>query len=78
MGISYFTDDLGFAVALLIVYGEESLVSIEMDDETGKAVFSLAIPSVDTQQLRDGFDSADGLAIANSRTPHARLRDCKP
>jgi hypothetical protein len=59
---SYQSDDLEFCAALLYLYGEESLLSL---DATGfRAVVTLDVPSEDAKILREQFDN-DELAISS-------------
>jgi hypothetical protein len=60
----FLTDDLAFAALLCFWYGDDALVCVEIE-ETGKAVMSLAVPSVDAQILREEFDSPDSVGIEN-------------
>jgi hypothetical protein len=61
----FVTDDLAFAALLCFLYEDDALVCIELEEEMGKAMMSLAVPSLDAQALREEFDSSDGIAISN-------------
>jgi len=61
------TTDIALCGALLYAFGEESLVEIEIDD-TGRAIFHLAIPSLDAEETQREFDSVEGLAISNLKS----------
>ncbi len=60
MNDGYQSDDIEFCAALLYLYGEESLLTI--DASQSRTVVTLDIPSEDAKILREQFDR-DELSI---------------
>lgn len=64
---TYSTQDIAFAVAMMYVFGEESLYEIEMPKDRKQAEFCLRIPSLDAANYRKEFDRGE-LAISDLKS----------
>jgi hypothetical protein len=53
----YQTDDIAFCAALLYVFTEDALTTIDL--QNGKAMFSLAVASLDARIYREEFDRGE-------------------
>jgi hypothetical protein len=65
--VTYSTQDIGFAVAMMYVFGEEVLYEIEVPEKKGGAEFCLRIPPTDAGRYRKDFDSGE-LAISDLKS----------
>jgi hypothetical protein len=59
------TTDLAFCSALMYIFTEDALTTIDL--QNGKAMFSLAVPSLDADEYRKEFDE-NRLSISDLKT----------